>query len=153
MKRYFNNGNIKQDPIRNGYNLPLKQPSTNSHRLENEIQVRQSFYSNNSGPPVNKQIFQKPSKNASRRLLGSKLAPNIQIVVYFLLLGTILEALGALLGGSWSLLEDTWKAVEGSWGSLGQLLGSSWRIFWRSGVARGWFFILSEHSWSNLIYF
>ena len=62
MKRYFNNGNIKQDPIRNGYNLPLKQPSTNSHRLENEIQMRQSFYSNNSGPPVNKQIFQKPTE-------------------------------------------------------------------------------------------
>lgn len=61
MKRYFNNGNMNQDPIRNGYNLPFKKPSSNSHRLENEIQMRNSFYKNNSGPPVNKQIFQKPN--------------------------------------------------------------------------------------------
>ena len=59
-------------------------------------------------------IIPKPSKNASRSLLGSKLAPIIQIVVYFLLLGTILESLGALLGRSWALLEDSWKALEGS---------------------------------------
>ena len=60
MKRYFNNGTISQDPVRNGYNLKLKKPPSNSSRLENEIQMRNSFFKNNSGPPVNKQIFQKP---------------------------------------------------------------------------------------------
>ena len=46
MKRYFNNGNIKQDPIRNGYNLPLNKPPSNNSRLESEIQMRNSFYKN-----------------------------------------------------------------------------------------------------------
>jgi len=65
MKRYFNNGNIKQDPIRNGYNLPLNKPllnkpSSNNSRLESEIQMRDSFYKNSPVIQPQKQ-FQKPS--------------------------------------------------------------------------------------------
>jgi len=60
MKRYFNNGNIKQDPIRDGYNLPLNKPPSNNSRLESEIQMRNSFYKNSPVIQPKKQ-FQKPS--------------------------------------------------------------------------------------------
>ena len=66
--------------------------------------------------------------------MGSKLAPNIQIVVYFLPLGTILEALGALLGGSWVLLEVSRSPLGLSWGALGKLLGQLLGIWSGSGV-------------------
>jgi hypothetical protein len=52
MKRYYSNDDLPKDPIRNGYNLQPKQPSTNSLRLENEIQMRNSFYKNSSSPPI-----------------------------------------------------------------------------------------------------
>ena len=60
MKRYSND-NLPKDPIRNGYSLQPKQPSTNSMRLENEIQMRNSFYKNSSTPPLHKETIQKPN--------------------------------------------------------------------------------------------
>jgi len=61
MKRYYSNDNLPKDPIRNGYSLQPKQPSTNSLRLENEIQMRNSFYKNSSTPPVREETIQKPN--------------------------------------------------------------------------------------------
>jgi vacuolar-type H+-ATPase subunit I/STV1 len=59
MKQYSNT--MVKDPIRNGYQIFQKPNFQKDQRLENEIQMRQSFYQTKQ-PPFPKPSFQKPNE-------------------------------------------------------------------------------------------